>query len=494
MTTTTDDSIVNTTTDHENGLSEKKDHENELSEKKEEAVIDANTTKKKGKKTERKLRTRNVLMIKKLIDSPEEESDIQLVGTIIQQVFDLTEEEHKGTNFEFDYRFNENTASAETGNLYKRRSEPLITSDSTGKEILGVRNTYQTQIPLIVETLYSAFPFRIVTATATIELSSPNLGTGTLRPDLLLHTVDPRNNISIQALKPSCQQALLANATGGERYKKKIPDDVCELTERILDKLDCTKKYDFISPYPKVYVEYEKKKEYAPRFVLSFYCITSGFAKIVSIVLPMILITFMTFVNVMNDVMTEEIDDAEIIKGEEVSSHLQVMSVLTLSTVFILPKILDPSNRNDIFSQSNIYVILVFLSLILTSLPRRFAGTAAYEICGFVIMLLSLFIPVVNSFYYYRIVKRLQNESYSNTKNNTFLAGNNRHWKESDGLEDFATAAELLKPQNLQKYQDIYMIRPEEEDVENKNRRLWWSDYYSVDGKESFAAWWYSLA
>jgi len=428
---------------------------------------------KKGKKPEKTVRVKNVFMMKKLIDSPEEEDGIQLIGTFIQQVFDLTEEQYEKKDFEFGYRFNETTATEETG-LQKRRTEAMATTetmkDGTKKDILGARTTYQAQIPLVVETLISLFPYRIVTATATVELSSLNLGEGTIRPDLFLHKKDPRHNINIQGLKPDARNSLLSVAMGGKTQKK--DETLAGITEQIFDKLDKMKKYDIVHPYPKVYIEYEKKKAYAPRFVLSFYCITSGFAKIVSIILPVLLVTFITIINVYQDVNTP--------LGEEVSSHLQVMSGMTLTAVFILPEILDPSNRNDLFGQSNIYVILVFLSLILTSIPKAVFKTQVPEIIGVVIMFASFVLPVVNTIRYYGIIRRIKGESMllSDNQSHRFLSEKKgfKQWNAKDGIDEYAVTADLLKPGNLKGCGDIYMTREEEEAEEGGNyRRLWWS-------------------
>eukprot|EP00548_Thalassiothrix_antarctica_P018671 CAMPEP_0194194178 /NCGR_PEP_ID=MMETSP0154-20130528/75436_1 /TAXON_ID=1049557 /ORGANISM="Thalassiothrix antarctica, Strain L6-D1" /LENGTH=680 /DNA_ID=CAMNT_0038918581 /DNA_START=129 /DNA_END=2172 /DNA_ORIENTATION=+ len=461
---------------------------------------------KKGKKPEKTVRVKNVFMMKKLIDSPEEEDGIQLIGTFIQQVFDLTEEQYEKKDFAFGYRFNETTATEETG-LQKRRTEAMATTetmkDGTKKDILGARTTYQAQIPLVVETLISLFPYRIVTATATVELSSLNLGEGTIRPDLFLHKKDPRHNINIQGLKPDARNSLLSVAMGGKTQKK--DETLAGITEQIFDKLDKMKKYDIVHPYPKVYIEYEKKKAYAPRFVLSFYCITSGFAKIVSIILPVLLVTFITIINVFQDVKQVSNGDG----GEEVSNHLQVMSGMTLTAVFILPEILDPSNRNDlfgsfagyagmtltavfilpeiidpsnrnnIFGQSNIYVILVFLSLILTSIPYGVFKTVVPEIVGAVMMFASFLLPLVNTFRYYRIIRRIKGESMlqSDNQSHRFLGEKSyKQWNAKDGIDEYAVTAELLKPENLKGYGDVYMTREEEEAEEGGNyRRLWWS-------------------
>ena len=126
----------------------------------------------------------------------------------------------------------------------------------------------------------------------------------------------------------------------------------------------------------KLYYEYDSKKDYCPRFVLSSYVVTSGFQKMVSIVLPsMILITFLTLKNVVSDIMKEasnipkanvtEINAMEVhhtngYGGEEAKNHLQVTLALALTIVFILPQLLDDCNRDKLFTQGNLYIMFFF--------------------------------------------------------------------------------------------------------------------------------------
>jgi len=404
-----------------------------------------NEKRKKGKKKrkgEKTLRTRNFFLMKKIVDDPnaDDSGGLVMVGTFVQECFDLTRDQVEN-DFHFKYRFNENSATDDT--LVKRRTEPLeakevITHDDDTfkgqRMVLGTRTTFQAQIPLEVDTLFKAFPFHIVTATAAIELSSTFEGGERYRPDLFLHKKECRNNFAIQKLKPSLKKLLLFGLYNNSKNKM----------ERILDKIDKSKKFDFISPYPKIYYEYDADKDYCPRYVVTFYCVTSGLHKFISIIFPMVLISFIATLNVMNEILVVHVDN----ESNDVMAHLQVTSALTLAAVFILPQIIDPSNRSSIFGQDSFYVIIVFVALVLTSIPEKMVQTVWYEIVGMVLLWISFLIPIVGSLRYLRIVRRIRNEMAIMGKHNRFLrAGKNyKEWSPKSGgrLDDLLTLDTLI--------------------------------------------------
>jgi len=419
-------------------------------------------------------------MIKKVIDDDDKEDGLILIGTFIQQVFGLTQEQ-VDDEVCFEYRFNENSATEDE--LQKRRTEPVVIKEVVNGEekvTLGTRTTFQAKIPLEIERLITEFPFNISTATATIELSSNNFGDGTtLRPDLLLHEGDCRNNVSIQNLKPSINDVMLLDATG-----KKGRMEACEITEQVSDKIDKTKKFDFLSPYPKVFYEYENKKDYCPRFVLSFYIVESGLQKLVSIILPILLVTFVTALNVLNDYdqyqkhfdyIRSNPDGNEIPeKGEEPANHLQITSALTLTVVFILPEILDQKNRNNFFSEENSYVIIIFIALILASIPSYMAGIYP-EMIGMGLMITSCFIPLLNLFRYSKILGKISREAHQLSKCRRFLSdAEYKPWKPKDGLNEFSTAGDFLKQNDFKIFKDMYQKR-DDESFSKKYQRLWWN-------------------
>jgi len=439
--------------------------------KKEEKEKDSN--KKKEKKKDKKLLTQNILMMKKVIDDPNIDGGVLLVGTFVQKVFGLTEEEAK-KGFYFGYRFNEKTANDET--LQKRRTEFIKTTDGNGNTLFGSRTTFQTIIPMDLDTPFKAFPYHIVTATAAIELSSTFEGKTTIRPDLLLHKEDSRNILSIQELKPSLNKALLFGGDALDEWMEK--DDGIE--ERIMGKIDQTKIYDFISPYPRVYYEHDSAKGYCPRFVVTFYCLTSGVTKMISSILPIFLVAFIALLNVFNDyvsmtqtqsefdihaTMTDNITGTvnvlvgkAIEPGEhaDILGHLQVMAALTLAAVFILPNIIDATNRMSIYSAENMYVIFIFVALLLSSLPGKFVTGMLPESIGVSLLFLSFLIPLSSSYRFAHIEAKIAEEMHELTENRRFLSDHTyKRWGEKMGglLEKFATVDYFLNTEN-----DLYSI------------------------------------
>eukprot|EP00548_Thalassiothrix_antarctica_P017031 CAMPEP_0194196926 /NCGR_PEP_ID=MMETSP0154-20130528/76930_1 /TAXON_ID=1049557 /ORGANISM="Thalassiothrix antarctica, Strain L6-D1" /LENGTH=107 /DNA_ID=CAMNT_0038921559 /DNA_START=788 /DNA_END=1108 /DNA_ORIENTATION=- len=107
-----------------------------------------------------------------------------------------------------------------------------------------------------------------------------------------------------------------------------------------MDKIDVSDKFDFISPYPDVYYEYDDNTGYCGRYTIVFYGIkaTSGFMKLVSIVFPMILIACINTLNVGNEfkeIAKNHMED-NCQKGVDPTGYLQVTSALALAAIFIL--------------------------------------------------------------------------------------------------------------------------------------------------------------
>jgi len=389
------------------------------------------------KDKEKKLQTRNFFLMKKIIDDPDVDGSLMLVGTFVQYVFGLTEEEAKRAGgFSFEYRFNEKCATDET--LQKRRAESLR---SISDKVFVSRTTFQASIPLEMDVPFTAFPFHVATATAAVELSSTFEGDQTIRPDLVLHKDDPRQNFSIQSLGPSSMHSMLFGQDSS------TPNSTIE--QQILEKIDASKKFDFVSPYPKLHFVYDTEKKYCSRFVMTFYCSTAGFMKFLSIILPIFLISVVATINVANEWISPDA------KGSEVTGHLEVTSALTLAAVFILPQIIESSsNQHSTLNLDSFYVIIIFVSLVLTSFPKRIATTFAVETIGVVLLWLSFLIPISGWFRYRNIIRKIQTETQLMTKRNRFLR-DAQCKKESKGeLEEFFTMDHFLK----QETNDVYGV------------------------------------
>jgi len=433
------------------------------------------------------LPTQNIFMMKKIIENPDIDGGLLLVGTFVQKVFGLTKEQSE-EGFFFQYRFNEKTADDTT--LQKRRSEPINTLDADGDISYGSRTTFQAIIPFDLDIPFKAFPFHIVTATVEIELSSTAEGKQTIRPDLLLHKEESRNIISIQELKPSLNKSLLF---GGDFFAE-LRHKRDSLEDKILDKIDGSKKYDFVSPYPRVYFEYDKKKKYCPRFAATFYCYQSSWSKLINTLFPMVLVSIIAALNTWNDWDSRYTDKTlfylkgnstaedgltethqylvkENSVGAEVLDHLGISSALTLAAVFILPNFMDISNRNTFYSVENMYVTLIFLCLVLSSIPGRlWEGAYILQSAGVIALFLSNLIPISSLFRFKKLQGRITDEMCKLTKNMRFLSDSSyKRWNEKkDNLDQFATVDYFLSNQN-----NLYG-RNEIEEENDKYTRLWY--------------------
>ena len=409
-------------------------------------------------KKEKKLRTLHPFMLKRIVDDADVDGGVRLIGTFVQIVYDLDKEKQdeiidKQDAAFFGYRFNE--ISAKEGDVHVRRTERVKSEgeDAEGNKttVLGTRTTIEVNLPLEIDSLKACFPFQIDLATVSIELSSMfcDKTKTTLRADILVHKEDSRQNISIQN-KPK-DETILEQFGQLEKHTDKI--------EEILDKMDKTKVYNLLSPYPEVFYEYDDSaKDYCPRFTLQFYLVKPGFYKLVSTLLPIILVWFVSVLNVWNDFAEED--------GEETSNHLQVTSALTLTIVFVLPEVVnDDTNRDRLFTRENVNIIFFFFALVLASVPKRLAGTAYIELVGVVLMGMSLLLPVYHCMLFYIVQGKIHAKARRATENNRFLK--DKTYKNEKNLGNFGKVGDLLK--------DIVKCDKKLYRKSKNKLRLWWN-------------------
>ena len=449
--------------------------------------IEAPAKKEKGKKREKptkKYRTLHTFLLKKLVDDPDVEGGLLLIGTFVQRVLDLDEETAKEyaedeKNF-FSYRFNENSASEDS--VIVRRVEPEVVFDvdengdpkvdENGKEVIlchGVRATMQARVPLEVDVFTAAFPFTVSLATAAIELSSIFLveKNHTARPDFLLFEDDPRNTVAIQNKEDQYDEAeilleRLCDVSPTFGLREAIEENI---EEKVLGKLDKTKSYEFLSPYPEVSFLYDHKKEYCPRFIISFYCVKPGFQKLVAILLPMFLVFFLAILNVLNDIHYAE--------GEDISSHLQVSSALTLAIVFVLPQLLDEkANRDKLWTKENLSIIVFFVGLVFASVPAAMSPTifGLEQIIGVVLMGLATFLlPITNCAVYFRMKNIIGKRA--TTKRPLLMNKKATKWSGKHGLKGLFTVNQLLEDEKVQDgSHEFYFVGKSKKDSKH---RLW---------------------
>lgn len=385
-----------------------------------------------------RLPVNNFLLIKHCIDDPSVEFGLQLVGTFVQTVL-FPPYLSPIPDFHFDYRFADETATVGGDYLHLRRPEPVFSKSHDGADWNGTRSTFETKIPLIIDSVLEAFPFSILTATADIELSSTFEDSLKLRlrPDLVLSKWDRRGNFALQDLK--VRKSTL------EKYEG-MPAGDPSLVRAILDKIDRTKHYDFVSPYPEVRYEYDDtKKKYCARYTLKYYVIKGGFTKFMTIILPIFMICAMNTINVLNDAF--DFGDGPV----NVEDHIGVSSALGLTAVFLLPSIIELNTRQQLYTQDNLYILFIFISLFMSSIPRNFAGSNAPELFGMTLFWFSFISPIINAIKYYAFVRKIQSKANRIAERkgmNPFLKiGKYEQWKSGKKPfeEAFSTVGDVVE-------------------------------------------------
>ncbi|VEU36815.1 unnamed protein product [Pseudo-nitzschia multistriata] len=422
-------------------------------------------------KDDNKLKVVNTLLLQSIRDDESRDNGgLVMVATLVQRVF--TPEEMKvdskgqvdGEDIYFPYRFNEIPVNVE-----KIRTRCL--KGKKNRKIIGVVSTFQAIIPLQVETILPCFPFQISVGKVSIELSSVTFGEGiTYRPDLQLHTKEPRHNFCINNLEAHVSHSkILDNITSREEKMQKQKEKKKDWF-KILEKIDKSENYDFVSPYPQIYYQYDKRKNYCPRFVLSFIVNKYSFACFVRFILPMFLVTIIATLNAVHDFM----------EGMDVGGHLQVTSALTLTVVFILPDIMDSSYQNKILTSGNSIVLVYFFGMLLSSIPRHsFDGEvsasqlyAIPELIGVVLMGCSLCFPIWHACVYYRITTKIQSQADCKTQKKAFLKDTScKNWIPEDSNDCIQTVVSILDEKNLEMYNEKYNEKDNEKGNEKDNEK-----------------------
>jgi hypothetical protein len=292
----------------------------------------------------------------------------------VQTVYNMTWDHKKGIRdqFFFEFRFNDMIFAKGAHEPHSQEKVFAPKRDRT-TNFDGVRSTFQVTLPLEIPTTFKAFPFEILEATTTLELSSCTVkgGDGFLtlyRPRLLIDMRDRRRNVAMQEIEWSIEQeknnGLLALMNKLWPIKKNDKKTLYQEREALMDQLDHTKQFDFITPYPEVEYHYETgKNDYCTRMSIKFHTVRGGFKKFLEIILPMILVGIINTINVWNDNNNEV----------KIVDHLGVSSALTLTVVFLLPNVIVPTARQNLVSFDGMYVLVVFIALMLSSFPQPFS-------------------------------------------------------------------------------------------------------------------------
>eukprot|EP00980_Cylindrotheca_fusiformis_P021949 scaffold8800_cov107-Cylindrotheca_fusiformis.AAC.5 len=296
----------------------------------------------------------NFFMMKHIVEDGE--GSLSLVGTMIQHAFAGTNNELLLKDIQFGYRFNDETADEDSGFVKHRRTEE---HDST----LGTlyRHTYQIRAPLEINVVLDYFPFKVVSAKLLVELSTITTGDNRtrLRPNLLVHKSDKPNMFCIQ------KEQLLSK-------------EGISILEQAKDKMDRAESYDFISPFPKVSYLYDTNKKYCPKFQVTFLMVEDG----------------MNTVHVLNPEEQDMVD------------YIANSATFALSVLVFLPSMVGSSRRQNLYTANNMYIMMIFVALFLSSIPESWVDTNVPALCGMGLYWASFLFPFINGFRYLSYVAK----------------------------------------------------------------------------------------
>jgi len=340
---------------------------------------------------EQKVPVRNLFRIKHMED--DENKKIYLVGTFIQRIFHDFGSKFDGSDFFFKYRIN----GLPVGGSDEREYDECLKWRKTVSS--EKRKTIEVKAPMDVSDKFDWFPFKVIEAKVMIELTSSTVETKNsnettnLRPNLLVSNDKSNAYLNVEVERPQELKDKIAELDESKSERRFWFSKYNEVMDRLKTKLDKTSCYDFITPLPKVAYYHDENKNYCSKFEVSYILVEQGEAKFVQIVCPMILISVLNTINVM---FKDDVD-------------FGMSSTLALTAVFILPSIISASKKSSLIEGNNIYVIIIFVALTLSSISKDVAGTKVVAIVGMCMLWVSIFIPIINIArfyqYYYKTIE-----------------------------------------------------------------------------------------
>jgi len=367
---------------------------------------------------EEKVEVRNFFLIKHIT---EKDRELFAIGTFVQSSSDLNYDleksiEELSDELFFEYRFNDLTADNNSGWVKPRRAE--LTSDTA-------RKTYQVIAPLEIQTEYDRFPFKTVRASVMIELSSSAFADNRKRPTLLLHKSDKGQNVALQL-------PLKRNTKG-------LSDN--EMEKEFIKKMDKSIAYDLITPYPEVSYLYDKKKEYCPKFEVSFYMVESGISKLIGIIFPMILVAVLNTLQVLG----EQPDSGAFIANA---------STFALTAVVILPHIITKKKLETVFSLNNLYIMFIFTGLSLSSIPEAtFESTIPAKI-GMILLWVSFLAPIYGCIGYIQHRRHIRDRAPKKSDRVPTAKGNSK--TDLITVKDAVNISGIYKMNEFEKFVEVY--------------------------------------
>jgi len=209
--------------------------------------------------------------------------------------------------------------------------------------------------------IFNVAPYEIIRCDALIELQTDSITykdgkdekgkptgkgktiTSPVRPDIYINTDDER-----------------------ELFICRKPED-----------LNHTTSYNMTVNAPKVVAIYDKKKNYCPKYNVSFYMEVPVFGKLITVFAPLVFVAALSVLNIFND-------------GTGEGPNLENSIALCLTVVFVLPGLqvqgrgTTHSSKFDYLLNNNMIILFLFVGLTLTSvrLPSFFDEAGAIEDAG----------------------------------------------------------------------------------------------------------------
>jgi hypothetical protein len=324
----------------------------------------------------------HTFVIKSIIDNDDR---LQLIVTGIQKCLIPIKYESSLKNLQFKYRINDDASTDDY--ITERKIKTVSVVESTEYNRATV-TTNAMKLPLEVTMILNHFPFRLYKASVKIELTSKQVDKEdnshvTLRPTFVYQD------------KGTYQNLIRVN----NKDKKAVgsnPD-----YSNLLDAMDKTKIYDFLTPIPFIYSVFdEKSKEdeskniaYTPVVEIGFYLYEPILESFFKMIAPLFMIMLLMTSTVLIDM--DEI------------SYLGMMGGIILAVVFVIKDIRRPSARSKI-TTTDIYIYLFLTGLSLCAIG---VFHPLLSIVGLGISWLSNIIPVVGYFRFSYITSNIINES-----------------------------------------------------------------------------------
>ncbi|CAJ1948553.1 unnamed protein product [Cylindrotheca closterium] len=309
-----------------------------------------------------------------------------VTGTFVQYVFcsneDLiesennkNEEEEDGSDIKgvhFEYRFNDTSAEDEK---YFVQYQGVEIQEHTDMGKL-FKHSYYIKIPLALDVKLDCFPFRVISASLLVELTTFTTDDKKLRvrPDLMVHKRDKTNMFSIQ---PDLWR-----------------EDSRSPMQQANDIMDQSENYDLVSPFPRVSYIYNSQKNYCPKFRVQFLMVQNGTKKLLEILVPMVLIAALNTFHVMGGEVTD------------IPDYTGNSANFALSVLIFLPTISSGTGHiQTLWRASNMYIITIILALALSSVPYEWVGFNHIASAGMILYWVSFLFPIINCLRYVRFVR-----------------------------------------------------------------------------------------